>query len=227
MRLPSLYDLVRSPAAMGALLVNVAPLIGVLAWGWKGGALVVLYWLENLVVGVINIARMAASGAANGPGGLGAVALLVPFFCVHYGLFCFVHGMFVMLLFARESGFDSLDAQALLSAALNVAPHMGIVIGIIAAWKAALFVLVFLREGEYRRTNPMELFAAPYSRIIFIHIAIFAGAFALMALGEPIVGVIALVLVKAAYDAVSEFLEAKRRREGLKPAAGSAAPRTG
>lgn len=222
MRLPSVLELARSPAAMGALLINLAPLAGVLAWGWKGGALVVLYWLENIVVGVVNVARMASSGVANGPIGLGAAVLTIPFFCVHFGMFCLVHGMFVLFLFADVTPTNDLNPFSLVSSALAVAPHMAAVIGMITIWKVALFVTRFIGGGEFRRTNPAELMMAPYGRIVFIHIAIFAGAFALAALGQPIIGVIALVVLKAAYDVLAEANE-ERRRLPFRPVGESAA----
>jgi hypothetical protein len=215
-------ELARSPAAMGALLINLAPLAGVLAWGWKGGALVVLYWLENIVVGVVNVARMASSGVANGPIGLGAAVLTIPFFCVHFGMFCLVHGMFVLFLFADVTPTNDLNPFSLVSSALAVAPHMAAVIGMITIWKVALFVTRFIGGGEFRRTNPAELMMAPYGRIVFIHIAIFAGAFALAALGQPIIGVIALVVLKAAYDVLAEANE-ERRRLPFRPVGESAA----
>lgn len=226
MRLPSVLELTRSPAAVGALLINLAPLAGVLAWGWKGGALVVLYWLENIVVGVVNVARMASSGVANGPIGLGAAVLTIPFFCVHFGMFCLVHGMFVLLLFANVTPTNDLNPFKLIGSALTVAPHMAAVIGMIAIWKVALFVTRFIGGGEFRRTNPAELMMAPYGRVVFIHIAIFAGAFALAALGQPILGVIALVAVKTAYDVLAEAND-DRRRQLVKPVRESAAPPPG
>lgn len=37
---------------------NLVPLVGVLAWGWQVFDVVVLYWFENVVLGVINILKM-------------------------------------------------------------------------------------------------------------------------------------------------------------------------
>lgn len=207
----------RSPAALGALLINIAPLIGVLAWDWKVGTLVVLYWLENIVIGVLNVARMVTSGFAHGRSGIAAAAVLTPFFCVHYGLFCFVHGMFVMLLFGNGGDAAGIaDPVSLVGRALSVAPNIGIILAIVAAWKASLFMAQFIGGGGYRRSNPADLFAAPYARIIFTHLAIFAGAFALSALGQPIIGVIVLIVVKAVFDAVGELAEARRVQVALK-----------
>lgn len=222
MRVPSLREMTGSPLAIVAFLVNVAPLVGVFFWGWQAGALVVLYWLENLVIGVVNIVRMAASGVAHGGRGVGAAAFLIPFFCVHYGLFCFVHGMFVILLFSG-TGFDQLDPAGLLAAALGSAPHMGVLLAVIAVWKVVQFAVSFIWSGAFRRVTPPDVMASPYARIIFIHLAIFAGGFALMALGQPIVGVIALVLTKAAFDAVSEVWEARKARETITGPAGESA----
>src|SRR5262245_33349344 len=86
-----------------AIGLNLIPVIGVLFWGWSVFALVFLYWLENVVIGVRTLASMVAHAAvtrtvesAVGAAGLGA------FFSFHYGMFCFVHGVFVVLMFGGE-----------------------------------------------------------------------------------------------------------------------------
>ena len=35
------------------ILLNIVPLIGVTFWGWSVFALVFLYWIENLVIGLL------------------------------------------------------------------------------------------------------------------------------------------------------------------------------
>ena len=227
MRLPSIVEVTRSPAAFGALLVSLAPLAGVFLWGWKGGALVVLYWLENVVVGFVNVARMAFAGAAQGPVGVGAATFLIPFFCVHYGMFCFVHGIFVMALFADGAPTANLDPYGLVRGALAAAPNMAAIIGLIAVWKIILLLTRFIGGGEYRRVSVPEQMMAPYGRIVFVHIAIFAGAFALAALGQPIVGVVALVAVKATYDVLAEMAHDRRRRDASGLAKETVAPPPG
>lgn len=37
---------------------NLIPLVGVLSWGWQVFDVVVLYWFENVVIGVINVLKM-------------------------------------------------------------------------------------------------------------------------------------------------------------------------
>ena len=101
-----------SYGAVAALLVaNAIPLIGVLFLGWNVWTILTIYWLENGVVGVFNVLKMAR---AEGPllGGVAAGSLtgyglpiegsakvvLIPFFIVHYGLFWLVHGIFILTL---------------------------------------------------------------------------------------------------------------------------------
>ncbi|MEJ0022031.1 MAG: DUF6498-containing protein [Alphaproteobacteria bacterium] len=92
----------------GALIVNLIPVLGVLFGGWSAFALLLLYWLENVVIGVFNIARMIAAGVAKGPGGIAACLFVVPFFAFHYGMFCLVHGIFVWTMFGQ--GFAQMAA---------------------------------------------------------------------------------------------------------------------
>ena len=111
-RLIAWYRVGSSVGAVVALLVaNAIPLVGVLFLGWNVWTILTIYWLENGVVGVFNVLKMAKAagpeptGAAamlyNGRpvvGGAAAKASLIPFFVMHYGIFWVVHGIFVLTL---------------------------------------------------------------------------------------------------------------------------------
>src|SRR5206468_7797702 len=95
-----------SPTTSLVLLVafNLVPLIGVLAWGWNVATLLVLYWVENGIVGILNVPKMLLAAAPEtgtaGPRITPAgVAFTkggqVVFFLMHYGIFWLVHGVFV------------------------------------------------------------------------------------------------------------------------------------
>jgi hypothetical protein len=216
----NLAALTRSPTAIGALLVNLLPVGGILFFGWSLSALVVLYWLENLVIGLVNIGRILASGAAHGPVGIGGGLFLAAFFTLHYGAFCFGHGVFVAGLFGQDLGMlgpdNRIDLITLAEGALNAAPGLAGVLAAIAFWKLALFVFTFLLNGAYRTTGPHLEMGRPYGRIMFLHISIFAGAFALAAFGSPIWGVVILALGKTAYDVVMELREQAKLQEARK-----------
>jgi hypothetical protein len=210
----------RDPLLAGTLAVNLIPAIGLFAWGWRLETLVVFYWLENLIVGAANLLRILVSGAAHGVGGLLAAAFLGPFFTVHYGMFCFVHGIFVMAMFVQQPEFfgpEGPQVISLVAAALDATPNWPIALGAIVVLKLVYFAVDFLGRGDFRRIKPPDLMMEPYGRIIFMHLSIFAGGFALMSLGSPIWGVALLVAVKTVFDLAADAVE----RTGVKPAPAS------
>lgn len=194
-----------------AIALNLIPVIGVLFWGWSAFALIFLYWLENLVVGVRTLSSMLATAAASGYAANWLSALFFgAFFTVHYGLFCFVHGIFVMVLFGANTmvGESILDLAG--AAQTLFAEQSNLLIGFasIVAWQVVQFV-IWLARGEARRTNPLELMASPYPRIITLHVAIIFGGFLLMLLNQPVWGLVILTLAKMAYDVADAAKQTK------------------
>jgi hypothetical protein len=208
---------------------NLVPLIGVLAWGWNVATLLVLYWVENGIVGVLNVPKMLL---ARGPGrtGLGVVKLTVEgpisrvgqvlFFLVHYGMFWLVHGVFVFALptFAGLGGFG---AGAVIDPRLD--PGFGPVFSDLVgdpirrtsgpdmtavAWGAlglaisrgASFVVNYVGRREYLRVSPLEQMFAPYGRLLILHLTIILGAFLSLTLGSPVGAIVILVLIKTIVD---------------------------
>src|SRR2546421_13103983 len=52
------YCLSVTPSLVTLLVANALPLVGVLFLGWTVFPLVLLYWLENVVVGGFNVAKL-------------------------------------------------------------------------------------------------------------------------------------------------------------------------
>ena len=131
---PQLRDFDKFQASAWALIAaNLVPLFGVLFLGWDTFSIVVLYWFENVIIGVINVLKMLtcnpdpsqidwsqlpnaerrdlAKLESTLTGAKGKVQLanhgmklfLIPFFIFHYGLFCLVHGVFVFVLFGHDA----------------------------------------------------------------------------------------------------------------------------
>ena len=104
------YRAASSTRAVVALLIaNAIPLVGVLILGWSVWTILILYWLENGVVGVFNVLKMtraegptvegSARWRVNGrPADQLTRAEMIPFFIMHYGIFWLVHGVFVLTL---------------------------------------------------------------------------------------------------------------------------------
>jgi hypothetical protein len=185
--------------AIVAVAINLIPMIGVTFWGWSAFALIFLYWLENLVIGARTLASMVVSGLVANGHGL-SIVVLGPFFVFHYGMFCFVHGTFVVALFGAGATADSpFDLFNVAGALFAKEPNLAIGFASIVFWQVLQFGQ-FLIRGEARGADAMTLMFTPYPRIVVLHLAIIAGGFLLQILNQPLAGLVTLALVKTAFD---------------------------
>lgn len=204
------WNVAKSWPVLAAIALNLIPVVGVLFWGWSAFALIILYWLENVIIGVRTLASMVATAVVGRKGAvsLGIAAFYFFFFTVHYGMFCFGHGVFVMAMFSGAmtgGGFygDSIiDLGGAVSQLLASQSNLTIGLLSIVLWQVVQLVL-FLVRGDAARTSPQELMSSPYPRIMILHVTIIFGGFVLMLLNQPLGGLLVLTLVKMAFD-VSE-----------------------
>lgn len=195
----ALVETYRDPVSWAILAVDLFPIYAVFQFGWDAAALVFLYWLENLVIGAITLLRMAASSVNNGPAGGIAMLFVGPFFTFHYGMFCFVHGIFLMVFseLSRNSEPGFPNPVGLAEYALATGDHMLVFVGAIAALQLLLFARDFMGRGQWRETDIMSEMAKPYDRVVLLHVGIFVGFGVMIALGQPMLGILALILMRA------------------------------
>lgn len=192
----------RNPAAATGLAVDLAPIFAVVMWGWGAAPLLLLYWLENLVIGFATAGRMLmAAIGKHGPGGLFSAAFLIGFFTFHYGIFCLAHGGLLLEFLGAEeamSGPDDIVAfiWQLVQTALTFGAHMDWILAMIAAWHA-MMLAEYVWRGEWKGADPQHEMFAPYGRIVLLHMGVFVVGGALQFLGDPMIGVIALVVARA------------------------------
>jgi hypothetical protein len=259
-----------SRSIVALLVANAIPLVGVLFFGWSLLTILVIYWLENGIVGFWNVPRIllaqgsvvpslpplpdAAALAATGnpkaaadlqaawqkardaqlqaslnstpdvgatpgrAGGFGAARIptvgragLAAFFLVHYGIFWFVHGVFVfmlpMLLGSRGpfSGCGDPDLFGNLQGCTGPFGQLlwsNVAIAGIALFisHGASFLFNYIGRAEYLTASPTRQMAAPYGRVVVLHLTILFGAFAVAILGAPIAALLLLVGLKTALD---------------------------
>lgn len=204
-------------SAWALVAANALPVIGVLFLGWQVGTLVMVYWLENVVIGLFNAARMfLAQGTVNQKGqpveGIGAAFMklfMIPFFLVHYGGFCFVHGVFLATFFPPGGGGPGGDpwesAQGLASKPLFIAAALALV-----ASHGYSFVRHYVGEREYEDADLGKLMAQPYKRVMVVHFFIIGGAFLTAMMGNPLPALLVFVALKVAVDAWSHTKERSR-----------------
>lgn len=177
---------------------NLVPLAGVLFFGWETFSLLLLYWCENVLIGVFNVLRMLFAQPSERML-WAAKAFFIPFFSVHYGLFTFVHGVFVVTLFGSKQGRSGFPGPARFLEAIQE-NHLVWAVLCIAGSYAAHFVWQYLRTGEYKQASLPRLMIEPYARIFVLHITILIGAFIMLALNAPAIVLVLLVGLKMAFD---------------------------
>lgn len=210
--MPDLAAVLRQRIPLSAsilVLANLVPLYGVVTLGWDAFAVILLFWFENVVIGFYNILRML-SARPDDVGRWAAKLFLIPFFTVHYGMFTFVHGIFVVILFGSGT-VESLENPgiAMFSGALTAA---GVVWGGVALFVSHGFSFAwnYVGTGEYRRATLEGLMKQPYTRIVVLHLVILGSGFLVMALGMPVIGLLSLVVLKIGFDLRAHVGEHKK-----------------
>jgi hypothetical protein len=220
------------PWAVAALVaVNLIPLAGVLLLGWRLSDLMLLYWLENGIIGGFTVLKILTSRAPAGATGSTRGEVLVPlayrlgavgtaaFFTVHYGLFWTVHGVFVRLFFGSGPGpFGSETSLPFGPFGGPLAEPFGSGVGAVGGGFAlallslvlshgASYVVNYLGRGEDRSLSPSELMQQPYGRVVVLHVTILVGGFVATFLGQPLLSLVLLVALKTGVDVRAHLRE--------------------
>lgn len=206
--------------------VNLVPLFGVVFFGWSLFSIMLLYWLENGIIGLLNVAKIARAEAPASAGSRMKVngrdasslgkAAAIAFFVLHYGIFWVVHGVFVVALFgvlggtlptsgspfpALGSGFAGFEPVGVAVAFVSLVLSHGL-----------SFFVNFIGDEEYREVSPGEQMMRPYSRVVALHAAILGGGFLAGYLGAPVAALAVLVLVKTSVDVLAHAREHRKAR---------------
>ena len=186
-----------------AILAAAILAYGVLVLHWSVFVVVALFWLENVVIGVLNVGKMLITGARIGGAALLGALALGAFFTVHYGMFTAVHGVFVVGLFGEpELGRSANGLFAPLAQMIGflIADRDGsIAVVAIVALQISMFVR-WMRVLQTDLTTLPTLMFAPYGRIIILHVTIIAGGALVLALKAPVAGALLLIGLKLAFD---------------------------
>jgi Family of unknown function (DUF6498) len=211
-----------SSALAAALLVitNLVPLGGVLFLGWDLLLVLALYWAENGVVGVINVLKIllaegTGTGADTAPSSPYRMTVngravqsmtrlgTAGFFCLHYGIFWIVHGVFVFTFLPAMTGLGTpgaVPADPFVGFPTVDVPLFGAGVVALAISHGVSFWTNYIGRREYRTLSPAEVMAQPYGRLVIMHLTIIVGAFVSIFLGTPLGSLLVLVGLKTALD---------------------------
>jgi len=203
-----------SLSVLALLGANLVPLLGVLVLDWDAAVIVLLYWTENVVIGFYNILRMTFVKVDSPVLHLGKL-FTIPFFCLHFGGFCALHGLFLLVFFNLGNGMQSIFPKEPWPAQLVFLQLMGSVVR--SLWRShpegmewpVIFLFVshgisfmqnYLGNREYALWTVGKLMTQPYKRIVILQITIIAGGVPTMMLGSPIPLLCILVFLKLCVD---------------------------
>lgn len=182
----------KSLPIIALMAANLVPLLGVFAFGWTVNSILVVYWVESVIIGILNIPRIFAT---TGEGKL-RVSL---FFTVHFGMFCAGHASFLKTLFGAAPEFAELHSGGPL------------------LWTALMFffshlvsLMVRISRGEFKDKRPNEQLMAPYGRVIIMHVTVLFGGFATTYFGAPFGALILLIALKMVVDLMAHMRESRK-----------------
>jgi len=191
----ALLGFFRRPPLLLVLVLNLVPVAGVLWAGWSPLQLLLLYWIENVAVGVFNFLKLRDCETYKPPSPPEPFKLS-NFFAMHYGMFTLVHGVFAVVVGS-------------LFAATAANPGAGGRLDWLSFGTAALsFALIhFVDWLRWRAAKGWDhdsadgLMFAPYGRIIVMHLTVLGGAFILAATHAPVAYIALLAVLKTFIEA--------------------------
>lgn len=210
------------PSAIALILANLVPLGGVLFAGWQVLPVLLLFWLENVVIGGYTLARMLLARGidetSQAPASLAGKLFICAFFVVHYGAFTGGHGLFLTLMFGPDNAggmgdFNPFNPVALIAFVTRVVVQHGLFLALLALVisHGVSFVVYYLTPRAYEEAVASRLMVQPYGRVVVLHIVILVGGFAAKSSGEPVMALVLLVVLKIVIDLAAHLHEHRRK----------------
>jgi hypothetical protein len=197
-----------SNSALTLVAANLLTLLGVFLFNWDVFSIIVLFWFENLIIGFWNVFKMAKSDnqyPASQQGNTKPQRMTkfpaIPFFMVHFGGFCLVHGIFLYTtFFEAEMGRTAFETVGKMFQMLFTS---SLVFGAILLFfsHGYSYFVNYIGKKEYALTNVKQLLFQPYGRIVVVHMFIFAAAnFLTEQSSEKQILIIPFVVLKTVID---------------------------
>lgn len=194
-------------STVAILITNIIPLIGVLFLKWNVTALVILYWIENIIIGFYTILKIVKSSNTKIPTKHGIKTatqkemnkiklFVVPFFIFHYSIFMIGHFFFINFLLKPQNipiwGY--------------FIPFLSMIISHTISYKEE-----YLHNKEYMNIDPVNQMFKPYKRIIIMHVVIILSTLIVIILLDPFKSTIIPGFILIFVKTCADFLSHKKR----------------
>jgi hypothetical protein len=207
------------------IIVNLIPLYGVWFEGWNASQVFLVYCLETVIIGIVNVLKMACvtifvrqkdvwenGGSTTMQSGW----FFIFFFIIHYGFFVFVQTQ----IFFAVSGL--IPNGSLLANYSKITELLGdngkLLLVIFITYYTLQNVFDFFLSGKYKTISMGRLMFEPYMRIFVQQIVVILGSI-FLSFGAGKVFVLIFVIAKIFFELFVNFnrlLAISEKRERLK-----------
>jgi Family of unknown function (DUF6498) len=195
---------------------NLIPLAGVVYFHWSLFEVLLLFWLDSVVIGVLSAARSRLAHLERGfPSGRPTPEWRTRY--VAKGLFAFfffttMHGIFLILLFGtlelRELGNRWMSVGEYV-AQVMLKPEIAVAVLATVASRGFDFYINYLRPRAYETAYVSDQMGAAFGRVVVLQLVIIFGGLLIVWLRTPVAALVLLVLLKTAGD-LHAFAHRKR-----------------
>jgi hypothetical protein len=207
------------------IVVNLIPLYGVWFEGWNASAVFLVYCLETVIIGIVNVLKMACVTLFvkktdvwenGGSSSMQSGWFFIFFFIVHYGFFVFVQTQ----IFFSVSGM--IPDRALLGSYAKIPSLLGdngkLMLMIFVAYYSVQTFFEFFMTGNYKTISLGRLMFEPYIRIFVQQFVVILGSMFLN-FGAGKIFILIFVAAKIFFELFINFnrlLAIAEKRERLK-----------
>ena len=186
-----------SPSTLALIVSNLFPIVGMFYFNWHLSDIMVLYWAESAVIAIFTVVKIIYIGKW-------LATFTAVFFLAHFCAFMAVHFLFIYGIFV-EGIHHTTDADLTEVARLFISLWPALVALFIS--HGVSFVTNFVGQKEYEGMTVQKQMAAPYRRIIMMHLTLIFGGFVTMTLGDPVPVLLIFILVKIIVDVRAHLKE--------------------
>ena len=200
-----------TPGDYMLILANLIPVYGVWFEGWNAAHIFLVFCLETIIIGIVNVVKMIAVAAivkqddiwgTNGRMTIFSSLFLIIFFIFHYGIFVSVQ---TQIFFGVSGLFKSTTLLGSYLAIPKVLGNDGLLVLLIFITYYTLQTLYsFFILGAYKTISMTKLMFQPYGRIFIQQFVVIIGSMFLV-LGFNKFFIMILVLVKIGFELFINF----------------------
>jgi hypothetical protein len=194
------------------IVVNLVPLYGVWFEGWDAKQVFIVYCLETVIIGIINVVKMTCINIFGDKqlvekesiaGNIKGRWFVIIFFIFHYGFFVFVQTQIFFAVSGLKPGGSLMMSYSNIPALLGNNGKLLLLIFI--TYYTAQSIFGFFTSGDYKTASLSTQMFEPYVRIFVQQLVVILGSM-FLTFGATRIFILIFVLVKIFFEL---FINAK------------------